>query len=220
MKTFQEFLEETSSYRKHPHFSSKEELEKHYGGIPSWALPKNRGSKENPQWGLSSKKSQLETDKRREENTEIATGQLTPREKRKVESKRAKARREKKDVHHGTELETSAKEMRVMSPGQRIRYKTSQAKERKYHGDDPKNLVLATRGSVDTFRPEQPGFHHGKYHAFERSNREKLKDLEGVISSQRAFTTLVNQARRRSRRRPELVGRMAATAKAHGITND
>lgn len=53
MKTFREFLEEASSYRKHPHFSSKEELMKHYGGkIGSGLFIKNRGSKERPQYGL------------------------------------------------------------------------------------------------------------------------------------------------------------------------
>lgn len=218
MKTFKEFLEEASSYRKHPHFSSKEELMKHYGGkIGPEFFIKNRGTKENPQYGLASRKSQEETTKRREENIKMTTGNLTPREKRKVERKRELARKKGKDVHHATEIETSAREMKDMSPGDRLRHKSSQAKQRKYSGDDPRNLVLANRGSVSDFKPEQPGFHHGKYHAFERKNRRNLDDIKNAITPMRAYTTLVNKERRKSRKSKELQARMAAAADKHGI---
>jgi len=107
--------------------------------------------------------------------------------------------------------------MKDMSPGDRMRFKSKEAKQNRYHGNDPKNLVLANKGSIDTFKPEQPGFHHGKYHAFERGNRAKLKDTEHVLSPSRAFTTLVNKERRKIRKSKELQARMSAAADRKGI---
>jgi len=90
--------------------------------------------------------------------------------------------------------------MKDMSPGDVLRHKKKQAQEKKYHGNDPKNLVVANKGPVSKFKPQQPGFHHGKFHAFERGNRKKLEDIGNVITPMRAFTTLVNKVRRKTRR--------------------
>jgi hypothetical protein len=218
-KTFREFVEEAYLIEaKQPSFSSKEELIKHYGGsIPSHLYPKNRGSKVNPKWGVGSREEREQTQARREENIKTTTGSLTKRQKSKVERKRTLAAQRGKELHHGTEVSTSAKQMRNMSPGERLRFKSREAKKNKYHGNDPKNLVLANKGSVDTFKPEQPGFHHGKYHAFERKNRAKLKDTEHILSPSRAFTTLVNKERKKIRKSKELQSRMSAAADRHGI---
>ena len=200
-KTFKEFLEEAYLYESQRHFSTKDDLMKHHGGkLPDGTFIKNRGTKEAPRYGLASSQSREKHKQDREERTKKATGQLTPREKAKVERKRGLARRRGAELHHATEIETSGKEMKNMSPGDVLRYKKKQAKERRYHGNDPKNLVVADKGPVSKFKPQKPGFHHGKFHAFERGNRSKLKDIDNAISPMRAYTTLVNKARRKTRR--------------------
>ena len=201
MKTFKKFLEEATIIREGRHFSSKDELMKHHGGkLPDGTFIKNRGTKEAPKYGLASVQSRENEKERREKRIKQATGQLTPGEKAKVERKRKLARRRGAELHHATEIETSGKEMKNMSPGDVLRHKKKQAQEKKYHGNDPKNLVVANKGPVSKFKPQQPGFHHGKFHAFERGNREKLSDISNAITPMRAFTTLVNKARRKTRR--------------------
>ncbi len=200
-KTFKEFVEESTIIREGRHFSSKDELMKHHGGkLPDGTFIKNRGTKEAPKYGLASVQSRENEKERREKRIKQATGQLTPGEKAKVERKRKLARRRGAELHHATEIETSGKEMKNMSPGDVLRHKKKQAQEKKYHGNDPKNLVVANKGPVSKFKPQQPGFHHGKFHAFERGNRKKLEDIGNVITPMRAFTTLVNKARRKTRR--------------------
>jgi hypothetical protein len=200
-KTFKEFVEESTIIREGAHFSSKDELMKHHGGkLPDGTFIKNRGTKEKPKYGLASVQSRENEKERREKRIKQATGQLTPREKAKVERKRKLAKRRGAELHHGTEIETSGKEMDGMSPGDVLRYKKKQAQEKRYHGNDPRNLVVANKGSVSKFKPQQPGFHHGKFHAFERGNREKLSDISNAITPMRAFTTLVNKERRKTRR--------------------
>ena len=201
MKTFRQFLEEAYLSEGQKHFSSKDELIQHHGGkLPSGSFIKNRGTKENPKYGLASVQSRENEKQRREERIKKATQQLTPKERRKVARKRRIARERGQELHHATEIETSGKEMKNMSPGDVLRYKKKQAKDKKYHGNDPRNLVVADKGPVSKFKPQKPGFHHGKFHAFERGNRGKLKDIEGVISPMRAYTTLVNKERRRTRK--------------------
>ena len=200
-KTFKEFVEESTIIREGRHFSSRDELMKHHGGkLPDGTFIKNRGTKEAPKYGLASVQARENEKERREKRIKQATGQLTPREKAKVERKRRLARERGAELHHATEIETSGKEMKDMSPGDVLRHKKKQSQEKKYHGNDPKNLVVANKGPVSKFKPQQPGFHHGKFHAFERGNRKKLEDIGNVITPMRAFTTLVNKARRKTRR--------------------
>jgi hypothetical protein len=201
MKTFKEFVEESLVITEGAHFSSKDELIKHHGGkLPDGTFIKNRGTKENPRYGIASSQAREKHKQDREERTKKATGQLTPREKAKVERKHRLSANRRGEVHHATEIETSGKEIKNMSPGDVLRYKKDQAKEKRYHGNDPKNLVVANKGPVSKFKPQQPGFHHGKFHAFERGNRRKLEDISNAITPMRAFTTLVNKARRKTRR--------------------
>ncbi len=200
-KTFKEFVEEAIIISEGRHFSSRDELIKHHGGkLPDGTFIKNRGTRENPKYGIASVQAREKHKQDREERTKKATGQLTPREKAKVESKHRLSAKRRGEVHHATEIETSGKEMKDMSPGDVLRYKKEQAKDKRYHGNDPKNLVVANKGPVSKFKPQQPGFHHGKFHAFERGNRKKLEDIGNVITPMRAFTTLVNKARRKTRR--------------------
>ena len=221
MKTFSEFLEE-AAYQQHSSFSSKDDLFAHHkGNLPDWAFAKNRGSKENPKWGLASKASREKSSNKREEDLKMTTGNLTQRENRKLEAKERLRTERKKELHHATEVERSGAEMRNMSAGERMRRRASDAKQHKYHGDNPRNLVLANKGSAASFKPEQPGFHHSKFHAFERTHKKDLEDVGNTISPMRAFTTLVNQARRRKKRLPELQARMAkAYDKNTGLSSE
>jgi hypothetical protein len=172
-------------------------------------LSKSQSSSQSP----AKKKAQ----KHRDENIEISTGELTDRQKDIRKAKIEKAKSRGMDVHHNNDVKTSGDTMRNMSPEERSKYRENQAKEHSYHGDDPRNLVVANNTDKSEFSPHTPGFDHNKYHSFERNknNRKKLKDLP--ISKQRAFTTLVNQARRRKKRAPELQARMAAAAERNNI---
>jgi hypothetical protein len=168
---------------------------------------------QSPSQSPAKKKAQ----KHRDENIEISTGELTDRQKdiRKAKIDRAKSRG--MDLHHNNDVKSSGDKMRNMSPEERSRYRESQAREHSYHGDHPRNLVVANNTDKSEFSPHTPGFDHNKYHSFEKNktNRKKLQDLP--ISKQRAFTTLVNQARRRKKRAPKILARMSAAAERNNI---
>jgi hypothetical protein len=169
------------------------------------------GKSQSPSQSPAKKKAQ----KHRDENIEISTGELTDRQKEIRKAKIEKAKNRGMDLHHGNDVKTSGDTMRNMSPEERSKYRENQAKDHRYHGNHPRNLVVANNTDKSEFSPHTPGFHHNKYHSFERNNNKKLKDLP--ISKQRAFTTLVNQARRRKKRAPELQARMAAAAERNNI---
>ena len=166
---------------------------------------------QSPSQSPAKKKAQ----KHRDENIEISTGELTDRQKDIRKAKIEKAKSRGMDVHHNNDVKTSGDTMRNMSPEERSKYRENQAKDHRYHGDHPRNLVVANSTEKSDFSPHTPGFHHNKYHSFERNNDKKLKDLP--ISKQRAFTTLVNQARRRRKRAPKILARMAAAAERNNI---
>ena len=153
--------------------------------------------------------------KHRDENIEISTGELTDDQKKIIKAKIKKAKSRGMAMHHNNDVKASGDTMRNMSPEERSKYREKQAKEHSYHGDNPRNLAVANSSDKSEFSPHTPGFHHNKYHSFERNNDEKLQDLP--ISKQRAFTTLVNQARRRRKRAPKILARMAAAAERNNI---
>ena len=169
------------------------------------------GKSQSPSQSPAKKKAQ----KHRDDNITVTTGELTDRQKEISKAKIKKAKSRGMDVHHNNDVKTSGDTMRNMSPEERSKYRENQAKEHRYHGDHPRNLVVANSTDKSKFSPHTPGFHHNKYHSFERNNDKKLKDLP--ISKQRAFTTLVNQARRRKKRAPELQARMSAAAERNNI---
>ena len=169
------------------------------------------GKSQSPSQSPAKKKAQ----KHRDDNITVATGELTDRQKEISKAKIKKAKSRGMDVHHNNDVKSSGDTMRNMSPEERSKYRENQAKDHRYHGDHPRNLVVANSTDKSKFSPHTPGFHHNKYHSFERNNDKKLKDLP--ISKQRAFTTLVNQARRRKKRAPELQARMAAAAERNNI---
>lgn len=166
---------------------------------------------QSPSQSPAKKKAQ----KHRDDNITIATGELTKRQKEINKIKKDKARKRGMDIHHSNDVKTSGSTMGNMSPEERSKYREDQAREHRYHGDNPKNLVVANSTDKSKFSPHTPGFHHNKYHSFERKNDKKLEDLP--ISKMRAFTTLVNQARRRKKRAPELQARISAAAEKNNI---
>ena len=139
-----------------------------------------------------------EQQKEREEQKDLYQLQELKHQKNKEkqQKKRAIAKQKGKEVHHQTELERSAKEFKGLSPEQIEAKKKADAKKGKYHGEDRRNLTLANPSGTST---DSPGFHHSRYHAFERRNRGKLKDIETAISPSRAFTTLTNKERKQNK---------------------
>jgi len=201
-KTFREFVEEAYiiEAKGQPTFSSREDLERHYGGIPKGMVANNSTSAENPKWRLDPAEKRKEQARRREERRKAVTGTQTPEEQGRTAKKRALAKKRGKELHHQTEIETSAREFKGLSPEQIEAKKKADAKKGKYHGDDRRNLTLANPSGTST---DSSGFHHSRYHAFERRNRKKLKDIETAISPSRAFTTLVNKERREKKKKAE-----------------
>lgn len=196
-KTFKEFLEEAYLIESgQPTFSSREELVRHYKGIPSGMVANNASSKENPKWRLVSAEKRKEQRKRREERIKAVTGTQTPEEQRRTEAKKKLAKKRGQELHHNTEIERSAKEFKGLTPAQIEAKKKEDAKSGKFHGNDRRNLTLANPSKTST---SSPGFHHSRYHAFERRNRKKLSDIGNAISPSRAFTVLVNKERRKTR---------------------
>lgn len=202
LKTFKEFVEEAYiiEAKGQPTFSSREDLERHYGGVPKGMVANNATSAENPKWRLVPAEKRKEQARRREERRKAVTGTQTPEEQRRTARKRELAKKRGKDLHHQTEIETSAKEFEGLSPKQIEAKKKADAKKGKYHGDDRRNLTLANPSGTST---DSPGFNHSRYHAFERRNRRKLRDIETAISPSRAFTTLVNKERREKKKKAE-----------------
>lgn len=198
MKTFREFIYEAYLIeRGEPTFSSRAELEKHYGGsVPKGMVANNATSAENPKWRLVKAENRRAQETRRKERLVSVTGTQTPEEQRKTAKKRTLAKQKGKEVHHQTELERSAKEFKGLSPEQIEAKKKADAKKGKYHGEDRRNLTLANPSGTST---DSPGFHHSRYHAFERRNRGKLKDIETAISPSQAFTTLTNKERKQNK---------------------
>ena len=94
MKTFQEFITEAQKS-----FSSRAELEKHHGGIPSGYYANNAGSTESPKWRLKPKSGGVAERKARAER--IAT--LSSAEEKKAAAVKAKKlRKAGLDAHHIT----------------------------------------------------------------------------------------------------------------------
>ena len=85
MKTFQEFIAEAQKT-----FSSRAELEKHYGGVPSGMVANNAASSENPKWRLVSAANRKGQAQRRNERIGAVTGELSDKQKKHLQNKEEK----------------------------------------------------------------------------------------------------------------------------------
>lgn len=85
-KTFKEFVEESYLIeRGQPTFSSREELEKHYGGVPAGMVANNAARSDNPKWRLVKSENRKEQAKRR---AKIIKSLNTPEERAAADKKR------------------------------------------------------------------------------------------------------------------------------------
>jgi hypothetical protein len=190
-KTFEEFVSEAYLIEvRQPTFSSRKDLEKHHGGIPSGYYANNAGSTENPKWRLKPKEGQVKERKARAER--IAT--LSSAEEQ--ASAAAKANKLKKaglDAHHITPLHYSAKIKSSMSDAEWEKRKKTDASQGIYHGHHPKNIMGAVTDKTPESRSRR-GISHRAGGAHELEG--KTKDIAHV-----GYKGLLSAAHRRRLRK-------------------
>jgi len=166
MKTFQKFIAEAQR-----HFSSRAELEKHHGGIPSSHYANNAGSTENPKWRLKPKAGGTAERERREARMNDLT---SPEDRERGSKKAAKLKSAGLETHHITPLHHSAKLKASMTPSQWKEREKSDAKQGVYHGHHHKNLMGAI-GPKTPQKRRKKGIYHRAGGAHELEG--KTKDL-------------------------------------------
>jgi hypothetical protein len=197
-RTFKEFVEETNLTEAQRHFSSRAELEKHHGGIPSGFYANNAGSSENPKWRLKPKSGGVQERERRKERIASLSSES---EREAADRKASKIKSRGYEAHHITPTHHSAKLKASMSPAEWEARKARDAKIGVYHGHQPRNL-MATKRSGD--RPDKPGVYHRKGGAHEVEG--KVKDIvsgpgskESAISHSQLLAAAVRKQRREKR---------------------
>jgi hypothetical protein len=174
-KTFKEFVEESYLIeRGQPTFSSREELERHYGGIPSGKVANNASSAEKPKWRLVSAENRKGQSERNKERKRDLT---SPEDMRQGEIKAKKLRKAGLDAHHITPLNYSAKLKASMSPSEWADRVKRDASNGIYHGHHHKNLMGAVTSRTPESRSKR-GIRHraGGAHELEA----KARDVEHV----------------------------------------
>ena len=166
MKTFQKFIIEAQR-----HFSSRAELEKHHGGIPSSHYANNAGSTENPKWILKPKAGGTAERERRAARMNDLT---SPEDRERVSKKGAKLKSAGLETHHITPLHYSAKLKASMTPSQWKERVKGDAKRGVYHGHHHKNLMGAI-GPKTPQKRRKTGIYHRAGGAHELEG--KTKDL-------------------------------------------
>jgi len=138
-KTFEEFVAEAYLIeRGQPIFSSRAELEKHYGGVPAGMVANNSTRADNPKWRLV-KATNRKAQSQRKEKRKI---DLTSSEDMKRGNKKEKKLKSVGlETHHITPLHYSAKLKASMSPEQWAERVRSDAEQGVYHGHHHKNLM-------------------------------------------------------------------------------
>jgi hypothetical protein len=197
-KNFKEFVEETNLTEAQRHFSSRAELEKHHGGIPSGYYANNAGSSENPKWRLKPKSGGVQERERRKERIASLSSES---EREAADRKALKIKSRGYEAHHITPTHHSAKLKASMSGTEWEARKERDAKIGVYHGHTPRNL-MATKRSGD--RPDKPGVYHRKGGAHEVEG--KVKDIvsgpgskESAISHSQLLAAAVRKQRREKR---------------------
>ena len=174
-KTFKEFVEESYLIEaRQPTFSSREELEKHYGGVPAGMVANNAARGDNPKWRLVKSENRKEQAKRRAETIKSLN---TPEERAAANKKKQLLNRAGLEHHHITPLHYSSKLKRSMSDAEWEQRKIRDAAQGIYHGHHPKNIM----GAVTDKTPESKsrrGIRHRKGGAHELEG--KTKDIEHV----------------------------------------
>ena len=147
-KTFEEFVFEAYLVeRGQPTFSSRKELENHYGGVPKGKVANNAASGDTPKWRLVDAEDRKEQRKRREERI----AKLSSAEERKAADKKKRLlNRAGLDHHHITPLHYSSKIRASMSDAEWQERVKRDAAQGIYHGHHPKNVM----GTVTDNTPE------------------------------------------------------------------
>jgi hypothetical protein len=171
LKTFREFVEEVSLIEaRQQHFSSRAELEKHHGGIPSGYYANNAGSSESPKWRLKPKAGGVKEKKAREERISSLS---SAEERAAADKKKIKLQRGGLEAHHITPTHYSAKIKSSMSDAEWEAKKKKDAESGIYHGHHPKNLMGATTSRTPESRSRRGIAHRaGGAHELEGKTRD------------------------------------------------
>lgn len=171
MKTFKEFLEEAYLIESKI-FSSREDLEAHYGGSIPKGMVANNSAKSGSaaRWRLVSAENRREQARRRRERIASLS---SPEERRLANAKKKKLQRAGLETHHITPTHYSAKLKASMSDAEWEERKKRDAADGIYHGHHHKNLM----GTVTDRTPEsrsRRGIRHraGGAHELEGKTRD------------------------------------------------
>ena len=198
LKTFKEFVEEAYivEAKGQPTFSSREDLERHYGGsVPKGMVANNAASSGAAKWRLVSAENRREQEKRRKER--IASLSSTE-ERAAADAKKRKLQRAGLEAHHITPTHYSAKLKSSMSDAEWEARKKSDAAQGTYHGHHPKNIMGATTSRTPEKRAKT-GIPHRAGGAHELEG--KTKDLYSRAISHKDL--LAAAQRRRLRKEKE-----------------
>jgi hypothetical protein len=197
-KTFKEFVEESYLIEaRQPHFSSRAELEKHHGGIPSGYYANNAGSTENPKWRLKPKSGGV---KERQARAERIASLSSSSERESADTKVRKLKAKGLEAHHITPTHHSAKLKASMSDAEWEARKARDAKIGVYHGHHPKN-VMGTKKSTDP--ADKPGIYHraGGAHELEGKTKDIVSgpgSRESAISHKELLAAAARRAKRKA----------------------
>jgi hypothetical protein len=170
-KTFEEFVCEAKGQ---PTFSSREDLERHYGGIPKGKTPNNAASSGEAKWRLVDTENRREQEKRRKERIASLS---SPEERKAADAKKKKLQRAGLDAHHITPTHYSAKLKASMSDAEWEERKKRDAADGIYHGHHHKNLMGAVTDRTPESRSKR-GIRHRAGGAHELEG--KTKDIAHV----------------------------------------
>lgn len=198
-KTFEEFRQETYIlFEKNQTFSSREELEKHHGGIPSGYYANNSGSTENPKWRIKLKVGGAGERARRSER--IASLSST-KERGEADTKVRKLQSKGLEAHHVTPLHHSAKLKASMSDSEWAERVKRDAAIGVYHGHHPKNIMGAKKSTDPT---DRPGIYHraGGVHELEGKTRDIVSgpgSRESAISHKELLAAAVRRKKKQNK---------------------
>ena len=197
-KTFKEFVEDSCISEAQKHFSSRAELEKHHGGIPSGYYANNAGSTENPKWRLKPKSGGAEERTRRKERIASLSSSS---EREAADTKVRKLKTKGLEAHHITPTHHSAKLKASMSGAEWEARKARDAKIGVYHGHHPKN-IMGTKKSTDPV--DKPGIYHraGGAHELEGKTKDIVSgpgSRESAISHKELLAAAVRRQKKQKK---------------------
>jgi hypothetical protein len=191
-KTFKEFFEEVYLIEAQRYFSSRSELEKHHGGIPSGYYANNAGSTENPKWRLKPKSGGVGERGRRKERIENLS---SSEERRTADTKIRKLKSKGLEAHHITPLHYSSKLKSSMSDAEWKERVKKDASQGVYHGHHPRNIMGAKRSTDPS---DKPGIYHRKGGAHEIES--KTKDIvSGSIPHKELLSAAVRRQKKKAK---------------------